>query len=425
MPLPDWQPPATTALWRPYRQMKNAPPALPVVAAQGVHLELADGRRLLDGVANWWTACHGHRHPHITAALHAQLDTLHHAMLGGLVHPQAARLATRLAALCPGDLDHVFFSESGSVSVEVALKMALQHWRNRGQHQRSRFLAFHGGYHGDTLAAMSVCDPEEGLHALFRGVLPEQIMAPVPRDRESRQAVLRLLADHHKELAGVIIEPLVQGAGGMRFHEPEDLAWLRRVTEDRDLLLICDEIMTGFGRLGTLFACEQAEVVPDIMTLSKALSGGTLPLAATVARAPVFQSFWTDDPEQCLMHGPTFMGNALACAAANASLDLFEHDPRAEADGQRLVRARAMETQLREGLAACRGRAGVVDVRARGALGVVELDRPADREAWVDHAVERGVWLRPFGRTVYTAPPLVMGEDDLDCVVQCIVDGLG
>jgi adenosylmethionine-8-amino-7-oxononanoate aminotransferase len=404
--------------------MKGAPAALPVVSAQGVHLELADGRRLLDGIANWWTAAHGHRHPHITAALHAQLDTLHHVMLGGLVHPQAERLAQRLAALCPGDLDHVFFSESGSVSVEVALKMAVQHWHNRGKPGRRRFLAFHGGYHGDTLAAMSVCDPEEGLHALFRGVLPEQIMAPVPRCAESRRAVLRLLADHHDELAGVIIEPLVQGAGGMRFHAPEDLAWLRRVTEDRDLLLICDEIMTGFGRLGTMFACEQAGVVPDIMTLSKALSGGTLPLAATVARAHVFESFWSDAPDDCLMHGPTFMGNALACAAANASLDLFEHDPYAGEDGQRLVRARAMEVQLREGLEVCRGRPGVVDVRAWGALGVVELDRPADREGWVEFAVSRGVWLRPFGRVVYVAPPLVMDEDALDDVISCVVEGV-
>ncbi len=421
MTSPAWQTAAETALWRPYRQMKGAPPALPVVAAEGVHLELADGRTLLDGIASWWTACHGHRHPHIQAALAAQLDQLHHVMLGGLVHPQAARLAVRLAELCPGDLGHVFFSESGSVSVEVAMKMAVQLWRNQGETRRSRFLAFAGGYHGDTLAAMSVCDPEEGMHTMFRGALLPQIIAPVPRDRPRRQAVLRLLDAHAHELAGVIIEPLVQGAGGMRFHDPDDLAWLRRVTADRDLLLICDEIMTGFGRLGSLFACDQAGVVPDIMTLSKALTGGTLPLAATVATRRVFDAFYQDDPAQCLMHGPTYMGNALACAAANASLDLFVQDD------QRLARARAMEAQLDAGLGVLRGRTdlGVVDVRARGALGVVELDRPADREAWVAHAAARGVWLRPFGRTVYTTPPLVMEAAELDRIIAVMVDGVG
>ena len=418
MDIPDWQAAAANTLWRPYRQMKNAPPSLPVVGASGVRMTLADGHELIDGIASWWTACHGHRHPHITAALADQLNHVHHVMLGGLVHPQAARLSTRLAALCPGDLDHVFFSESGSVSVEIALKMAIQYWRNKGVQGRTRFLAFHGGYHGDTMAAMSVCDPEEGMHTMFRGALAEQVIAPIPRSRQDRQAVLRLLTEHHSELAGVIVEPLVQGAGGMRFHAADDLAWLRRVTEDRELLLIADEIMTGFGRLGTMFACDQAGVVPDIMTLSKALTGGTLPLAATVARSSVFDAFWSDEPGHELMHGPTFMGNALACAAANASLDLFALNT------DRLDRAQAMEVQLREGLADCANLPGVVDVRCRGALGVVELAGPADREWWVQHAVDNGVWLRPFGNVVYTTPPLVMDADDLDRVIATMVSGL-
>lgn len=418
MAAPQWQTESARHLWRPYTQMKTAPPPLPVVGAEGVHLTLADGRRLVDGVSSWWTACHGHRHPHIMAAVRDQLDRLPHVMLGGIVHPMAATLATRLARLCPGDLDHVFFSESGSVSVEVAMKAALQWWQHRGEAGRTRFVAFAGGYHGDTLATMSVCDPEEGMHRRFAGAIAQQVIAPVPRTLAERARVQALLDAHQDTLAGVILEPLVQGAGGMRFHDVDTLRWLRRETEARGLLLIFDEIMTGFGRLGHTLACEAAGVVPDLLTLSKALTGGTLPLAATVARTAVFESFWHDDPERALMHGPTYMGNALACAAAHASLDLFDQEPR-------LQQARAIEAQLAAGLAPLARHEGVVDVRWRGALGVVQLAGPADRDAWVAHAAARGVWLRPFNDVVYTAPPLVIDADSLQAIVDTIATGLG
>jgi len=401
-------------LWRPYTQMKTAPPPERVVAAHGVHLHLEDGRTLIDGISSWWTACHGHRHPHIVQAIHRQLDVLPHVMLGGIVHPQAEALARRLADWCPGDLDHVFFSESGSVSVEIAMKAAIQVHIHRGERGRTRFVAFRGGYHGDTLGTMSVCDPEEGMHTLFSGAVARQLIAEVPDTEARRDALTRAVAAEAHTLAGVIIEPLVQGAGGMRFFDGEVLRFLRNLCDEHGLLLIADEIMTGFGRLGHRFATESAGVLPDLMTLSKALTGGTLPLAATIARRPVFDAFWSDDPEQALMHGPTYTGNALACAAAQASLDLFEREPRLE-------QARHIEARLREGLAGLRALAGVVDVRCRGALGVVQLDRPADRDWWVRQFVDRGVWLRPFGDVVYCAPPLVIDKPELDRVIDAMV----
>ena len=401
-------------LWRPYTQMKTEPPPVRVVAAQGVHLHLEDGGTLIDGVSSWWTACHGHRHPHIVGAIHRQLDVMPHVMLGGIVHPQAETLAGRLAAWCPGDLDHVFFSESGSVSVEIAMKAAIQVHIHRGDRGRTRFVAFRGGYHGDTLATMSVCDPEEGMHTLFSGAVTEQLIADVPDTEARREALSRAVAAQAHTLAGVVIEPLVQGAGGMRFHDAEVLRFLRRLCDAHGLLLIADEIMTGFGRLGHRLATESAGVLPDLMTLSKALTGGTLPLAATIARRPVFDAFWSDDPEHALMHGPTYTGNALACAAAHASLDLFEQEPRLE-------QARAIEGRLREGLACLAGLPGVADVRCRGALGVVQLDRWPERDAWVKRFVDRGVWLRPFRDVVYCAPPLVIDTAELDQVIDAMV----
>lgn len=402
-------------LWRPYTQMRTAAPPLPVVSAEGVRLRLADGRELIDGVSSWWTACHGYSHPHIRAAVADQLGRLPHVMLGGLVHEPAVRLAARLAKLLPGDLDHVFFSESGSVSVEIAMKMAVQVWINRGVAGRRRFLSFRGGYHGDTFAAMSVCDPEEGMHRLFQGVMPEQLLADLPRDEASRAALAALLDRHRHEIAAVIVEPLVQGAGGMRFHAPDTLRAVADLCREAGVLLILDEIMTGFGRTGTVFACEQAGVTPDIVTLSKALTGGTLPLAATVARRAVFDAFLSDRAEAALMHGPTYMGNALACAAANASLDLFEREPR-------LAQVGAVEQGLAEGLETCRGLPGVVDVRVRGALGVVQLERAGEAEWFKPRLVERGVWVRPFGDIVYLAPPFVIGADDLARLAGAVVE---
>lgn len=411
---PHWLTSGFPHLWLPYAQMKVAPTPIAVVGADGACLRLADGRKLIDGVSSWWTVCHGYNHPHIREAVAAQLQAVPHVMLGGLATEPTLRLAKRLADLLPGDLDHVFFSESGSVSVEIAMKMAVQYWINRGQKGRHRFVSFRFGYHGDTLAAMSVCDPEEGMHGLFKGYLPQQIIAEVPATRVQQAELARLLRAHCNEVAAVIIEPLVQGAGGMKFHEPDVLRFLRTACDEADCLLILDEIMTGFGRIGPMFACAEAAIVPDIITVSKALTGGTLPLAATIASGKVFEAFLSDDPAKALMHGPTYMGNALACAAANASLDLFDREPR-------LDQVRAIEAQLRAELEPCRRLNGVVDVRVRGALGVVQLNRAGEGPWFRPRFLEDGVWIRPFGDLVYVAPPFVVSSDELARLTQAIV----
>ncbi|HXP29613.1 MAG TPA: adenosylmethionine--8-amino-7-oxononanoate transaminase [Stellaceae bacterium] len=410
---PAWYEAGVPHLWLPYAAMKSAAP-LAVARTQDSRITLADGRVLIDGIASWWTACHGYNHPHIRAAVARQLEIMPHVMLGGLAHEPAATLARRLAALLPGDLDHVFLSDSGSVAVEIALKMAMQYWLNRGVSGRSRFLAFKGGYHGDTTGAMAVSDPEEGMHRLFAGLLPIQHFADLPRDDESAAALDRLLERQAPELAGIIVEPLVQGAGGMIFHAPDALRRLRAAADRHGLLLICDEIFTGFGRTGAMFACAEAQVVPDIITLSKALTGGTMALAATVARRHVFEAFWSDDPLHALMHGPTYMGNALACAAANASLDLFEREPRLE-------QVARIEAALARGLAPCRDLPGVTDVRVKGAIGVVELERITDLDGLRRRFVAEGVWLRPFGRIVYLTPAFTIGEEELARLMAAIL----
>jgi adenosylmethionine-8-amino-7-oxononanoate aminotransferase len=391
----------------------TAPPPLVVERADGVRLYLADGRELIDGIASWWTACHGYNHPHIRAMVAAQLERLPHVMLGGLVNPPALALAERLAKLLPGDLEHVFFTESGSVSVEVAMKMALQYRMNRGEEGRTRFLSFRGAYHGDTFATMSVCDPEEGMHRVFGSVLPKQVVATLPRDDETARQFERTVAAHARELTAVILEPLVQAAGGMKFHSPETLARVAATARRFDLLLILDEIAVGFGRTGTMFACEQAGVVPDIITLSKAFTGGTLPLAVTVASTRVYEAFLSDDAGKALMHGPTYSGHALACAAANASLDLFAAEPR-------LQQVAAIAAQLLSELEPCRRLAGVRDVRVKGAIGVVQLEREPQLEPLRARFVRHGVWVRPFGDVVYLMPPLVIGQKDLGVLTAAI-----
>ncbi len=411
--MSDWLTPGLAHLWLPYTQMQTAAPPLPVVASAGVRLRLADGRELIDGISSWWTACHGYSHPHIRAAVEAQLATLPHVMFAGLVHEPAARLAQRLAALLPGDLERVFFTESGSVAVEVALKMAIQYWRNKGQAQKRRIVHFRHAYHGDTFATMALCDPEEGMHTLFAGTMPEQIMAELPSDEKLRRAFDLLLETHAERVAAVIIEPLVQGAGGMQMHDAATLACVAEACARHGVLLIADEIMTGFGRTGRMFACEEAEVTPDIVCLSKALTGGTLPLAATVARRHVFEAFLADDPAAALMHGPTYMANPLACAAANASLDLFESEPR-------LAQVAAIEGALREQLAPCRNIPGVAAVRVKGAIGAVELSGAVDLGALRRRCIELGVWLRPFGNLLYLMPPFVIEAGDLATLTAAV-----
>lgn len=405
-------------LWLPYTQMKTAPAPLVAESTAGVRIRLRDGRELIDGIASWWTACHGYNHPHITAAVTEQAARMPHIMFGGFIHEPAARLAERLAALLPGDLDHVFFSDSGSVAVEVAMKMALQYWLNRGDAGRTRFVCFRHGYHGDTAGAMSVCDPEEGMHRLFRDHVARQIVTDLPRGPEAHAQFDAFLASHAGEVAAVIMEPLIQGAGGMKFHDPADLAAIAASARRHGVLLILDEIFTGFARTGTMFACAAAEVTPDIICLGKALTGGALTLAATVARRHVFEAFLSDDAGRALMHGPTFMGNPLACAAANASLDLFEREPR-------LAQVKMIEARMIAGLAPCRGIPGVVDVRVRGAVGVVELAGRPDLVALRQGAVKRGLWLRPFGNIIYLAPALTIGADDLDALTSGICAILG
>lgn len=414
---PDWLTGGGPHVWRPYTAMKGAAPPLPVVRTEGTRLHLADGRALIDGVASWWTACHGYNHPAIVEAIRAQAATIPHVMFGGLAHEPAYRLAKRLADLLPGDLDHAFFAESGSVSVEIAMKMAVQFHLNRGARGRTRFVSFRGGYHGDTLATMTVCDPEEGMHTMFAGVLPPQIIADLPRDAESEAALDALLAEHAHEAAAILVEPLVQGAGGMVMHPPETLKRLRRLADAHGLVLIFDEIFTGFGRTGTLFAMEQAGVAPDIVTLSKALTGGALPLSAAVANARVFEAFWSDDPERALMHGPTYMANPLACAAANASLDLF-------ADGAWKGDVARVSARLREGLEPCRAAPGVADVRVLGAIGVVEMTAPVDAKALTARFVERGCWIKPFGKTVYLTPAFITTDEDMDALTAAVREGL-
>jgi adenosylmethionine-8-amino-7-oxononanoate aminotransferase len=411
---PDWYTRGLPHIWLPYTQMKTALPPLAAELTRGSRIVLADGRELVDGIASWWTAAHGYNHPHIVGAIRAQAAKMPHVMLGGLVHEQVLTLAARLCALAPGNMERVFFSDSGSVAVEVAMKMAVQYWLNRNIRGRTKFLAFRGGYHGDTLGTMAVCDPDEGMHNLFTGVLPQHHVIGLPRDEESIAAFDVFLERHAHELAGILVEPLVQGAGGMLFHDPAVLQRLRAAADKYDLLLIFDEIFTGFGRTAAMFACEHAGVAPDIMTVGKALTGGALPLAATLASAKVFDAFWSDDPAHALMHGPTYMGNALACAAANASLDLFEAE-------DRIVQAYDIGTALAEGLGPCVGMKGVRDVRVKGAIGVVELDRIADMNALKAGLVAEGVWVRPFRNIVYLTPALTIDRDDLATLTKAVV----
>jgi adenosylmethionine---8-amino-7-oxononanoate aminotransferase len=411
---PVWYEAGLRHAWLPYAQMKTAAAPLPVIRTHGCRIVLADGRELIDGVASWWTACHGYNHPYLRAAVERQLAIMPHVMFGGLAHEQALVLARRLAALTPGDLDRVFFSESGSVAVEIAMKMAIQFWRNLGVPARRKFLAFRGGYHGDTTGAMSIGDPGAGMHKLFAPLLPAHHIVDLPLNEEAAAGFAQCLERHAGELAGIIVEPLVQGAGGMRFHDEAVLRLLRKSADRYDLLLIFDEIFTGFGRTGSLFACEAADVVPDIMTLSKALTGGMLPLAATIARKRVFDAFWSDDPACALMHGPTFMANALACAAANASLDLFEREPR-------LRQVATISAALEGGLAPCRGFAGVKEVRVKGAIAAVELDHIGDLDGLRARFAQEGVFIRPFGSIVYLTPAFTIAQEELATLIGAIV----
>jgi adenosylmethionine---8-amino-7-oxononanoate aminotransferase len=407
-------------VWHPYGALPAALPSLPVVSAEGVRLRLADGRELIDGMASWWCAIHGYRHPALDAAVREQLGRMAHVMFGGLTHEPAIRLAERLIELAPAGLERVFFADSGSVSVEVAIKLCLQYQRALGRSSRTRLLTVRGGYHGDTAGAMAVCDPVGGMHSMFAGVLPQHVFAARPPDgfdaplQEGWAAEVRELAARHSgELAGVILEPVVQGAGGMRFHSPQCVALMRQVCDEHGLLLVLDEIATGFGRTGAMFAAEHAGVAPDVMCVGKALTGGYMTLAATLCTAAVAEVV-SGGEGGGLMHGPTFMANPLACAVALASLQLLQ-------DGSWRRQVAAIEERLERGLAPARELAGVRDVRVLGAIGVIELDRPVDLAAASAAAVEMGVWLRPFRELIYAMPPYVIGEEDLASVTAAML----
>ncbi len=409
-------------IWHPYESMRNPAAAYPVASARGVRLTLEDGRELIDGMASWWSVIHGYNHPALNRAARRQLARMPHVMFGGLTHRPAIALARRLTELAPGDIDRVFFSDSGSVAVEVAIKMALQYWRAKGVEGRTRLLTIRGGYYGDTFQAMSVCDPVNGMHHLFSGVVAEQLFADRPRvrfgeswDPSDLDSLEDLAARHRDEIAAVIVEPIVQGAGGMRFYHPEYLKGVRELCNRRQLLLIADEIATGFGRSGELFGCAHAGVIPDIMCVGKALTGGYLSLAATLARAQVAETI-SSGPGAAgvLMHGPTFMANPLACAIAAASIDLLLESPWR-------TRIARVERELRKGLAPCAQLPQVADVRVLGAIGVVEMRRPVDVAETQSQLVERGVWMRPFGKLIYMMPAYVMSVRDLRqlCAAVC------
>jgi adenosylmethionine-8-amino-7-oxononanoate aminotransferase len=404
-------------VWHPYGPMPGTVGPLVVTSAAGVRLRLASGGELVDGMSSWWAAIHGYAHPVLDAAAREQLGRMSHVMFGGLTHEPAVRLCDRLAAMAPDGLEHVFLCDSGSVSVEVAVKMCLQYWRSLGYPGKRRLLTWRGGYHGDTFMAMSVCDPDGGMHRMWDGVLPRQVFAGAPPggfgdpvDPEYARSLRSLIAAHADELAAVIVEPVVQGAGGMRFHCPGYLSVLREACDACGVLLVFDEIATGFGRSGSLFAAGHAGVSPDVMCVGKALTGGYLTLAATLCTSEVAAGIGRGELP-VLAHGPTFMGNPLACAVANASLDLLE-SPQAYPGGWQAA-VRRIEAGLRAGLAPASSLPGVTGVRVLGAIGVVQLDHEADRAAAPAAAVAAGVWLRPFRDLVYAMPPYVTGDEEL------------
>ena len=412
------------AIWHPYAPAVGGAEVFPVVSASGVRLELADGRQLIDGMASWWCAIHGYNHPVLNRAVESQLHAVSHLMFGGLTHPPAVKLAQMLVKLTPPGLDRVFFSDSGSVAVEVAMKMAIQYWHGLNRPEKHKLLALRNGYHGDTIGAMSLCDPVTGMHYLFGDTLPKQLFAPAPQcpfDGPSTDAemaeITALLSDHSHEIAAVVLEPIVQGAGGMRFYSPEYLVKVRALCDHYDVLLIFDEIATGFGRTGKLFALEHADVVPDILCLGKALTGGYMTLAATLCSERICNGI-SNSEAGAFMHGPTFMANPLACATAIASIQLLLSQP-----WQRTVQR--LQSELTVGLAPARKFESVAEVRTLGAIGVIELKEPVDMRVVQPLFVERGVWVRPFGKLVYAMPPYVMGSADVATLTAAMVDVVG
>ena len=416
---PDWLEDDAKHVWHPYSAINSGLPIFPVASAQGVHLKLADGRELIDGMASWWCAIHGYNHPVLNKAISDQLGSMAHVMFGGLTHQPAVELANKLTAITPESLQSVFFSDSGSVSVEVAMKMAIQYWRSKGHASKRKFITVRGGYHGDTFGAMSVSDPVTGMHQLFADSIAQQFFVEAPMrafgencNDEDMRAMKEALGEYQENIAAVILEPVVQGAGGMHFYSADYLNRLRELCDEYDVLLIFDEIATGFGRTGKLFALEHSQVVPDILCLGKSLTGGYMTLAATLTTSEISQTISNGDPG-LFMHGPTFMANPLACSVALASIQLLLDSPWQE----NITR---IEQQLKQELQICATLDSVKEVRVLGAIGVIEMKQPVDMRTLPQQFVDEGVWVRPFGKLVYLMPPYIIQADDLTTLTKAV-----